>query len=236
MHVKLGEWASAHGAFSTYLRLDDGSLSPERLAQVDKYLRALEKRIATLNLALNVPGARVSIDGVELQPTEVSGVVVDAGLHTLRVSKPGFRPLERKLNAPAGQILHVILPLAPTETLEAVTPPPPPADSQQPDPLPGWVPWAITGACAAAWGTLAVLAVRADRARDEIEQPSSSTRRIERARNLHLGLALASDVMLLSTLVSAGVSAKLTWWKGPEASPAGGGRVQTMSLSLSGRF
>jgi predicted metal-binding membrane protein len=82
------------------------------------------------------------------------------------------------------------------------------------------VPWAITGVLTAAWATTAALAIQARHDRDTIERPGTSAERIDDARQLHVTLAVVSDVFLVSALASAGVSAYLTWWSSPAASTA----------------
>jgi PEGA domain-containing protein len=226
-NVKLERWAPARRAFELYLELGNGQLTPETVADVRMDLEELKKNTATLSLTLNVPGADVHIDGAPVEPTAISGLVVEPGQHVVRVSKPGFLPIEEVLEAPRGQEVHVLLPLARAVTAAAVTP-----SSASPEGtatlaldsadsrVPLWVPWTITGALATGWVTTAALAIKARHDRDVIEQPGTSDERIDAARRLHVTLAVVSDILLASTLASAGVSAYLTWWVDTPSSAA----------------
>jgi hypothetical protein len=54
-----------------------------------------------------------------------------------------------------------------------------------------------------------------------IERPGTPAPQIDDARRLHQTLAIVSDVLLASTLVSAGVSAYVTWWPRSDPSVSG---------------
>jgi len=83
----------------------------------------------------------------------------------------------------------------------------------------------LTGVLAAGWMTTAGLAIKARHDRNIIERPGTPPQQIDDAQRLHRTLAIVSDVLLASTLVSGGVSAYLTWWprSGPSASNGAGG-------------
>jgi hypothetical protein len=251
MNVQLGRWAAARRAFELYLELGKGQLPSERVEEVMLDLEELKRNTATLSLTLNVGGADVHLDGAPLEPTEITGLVVDPGHHVVRVTKPGFLPLEQVLEASQGEDVHVVLPLAravpepnagvpaPADARPAGGVPLPPDSANSHVPL--WVPWTITGALAAGWVTTAALAIKARHDRDIIEQPSTSPQRIDDARQLHMTLAVVSDILLVSTLASAGVSAYLTWW--PEApssaatkSPSAANSAGFWGVRLSGQF
>ncbi len=250
---ELQRWARARLALESYLEQGTGQLTPAEISEVRARLDELSKRTATLTLTLNVPGAEVHVDGTRLEPTRM-GVVLDSGDHLVRVSKPGFRPLEQLVRAAEGQNLHLVLPLTPEgePTREpVVVPAAPPALPPYPPPsppnpalapgerLPSWLPWSITGVLAAGWATTAALAVKARHDRNIIERPGVSSERIDDARRLHIALAVISDVLLVSTLTSAGVSAYLTWVSPPAGAhgsgPHGSG-VSGFSVGLSARF
>jgi PEGA domain-containing protein len=252
-NVQLGRWAPARRAFELYLELGNGQLPPERIEEVRLDLEELKKNTATLTLTLNVGGADVHLDGSPLQPTKITGLVVEPGQHVVRVTKQGFLPLEQVLEANQGEDVHVVLPLAravteanagplspaPPGSKAPGTPPVPPDVAGSRVPL--WMPWTLTGVLAAGWATTAVLAVQVRHDRDVIEQPGTSAARIDSARDLHETLAVVSDVLLVSTLASAGVSAYLTWW--PETSsaaatkrPSGASSGGMWGLNVSGQF
>lgn len=251
LNVRLERWAKARRAFDLYLKLGGPHLARARVDEVHAHLDELSRKTATLTLTLNVPGAEVQVDGAPVEATAVSGLILDSGEHVVSVSKPGFKPLEQSLRATDGENVHLVLPLARTNTDEPAPPPHrlpeenasanlraiPPDRIEARTPL--WVPWTVTGALAAGWVTTAGLAIKARHDRNAIERPETPNARIEDARQLHMTLAVVSDILLASTLASAGVSAYLTWWSdaGPsEPSRSGGASSDGLSLGISGRF
>ncbi|HKO91507.1 MAG TPA: PEGA domain-containing protein [Polyangiaceae bacterium] len=256
----LRRWARARQAFELYLELGGAELAPERIAEVHVHLEELSKHTATLTLTLNVPGAEVHVDGAKLEPTSISGLILETGEHVVRVSKPGFQPLEQTVEASTGENLHLVLPLAPLLADEAVAGGGPAAAGAgaagsnaamgapasgaspelEPSGVPLWIPWTVTGALAVAWATTAALAVQARHDRDAIEKPGVPAERIDEARDLHRTLAVVSDVLLVSTLASTGVSAYLTWWSDPPPRGKAAAPAQRssrgLSLSVSGQF
>jgi hypothetical protein len=230
LNVRLDRFAQARRAYELYLKLGGPALSPERTREVRGHLDELSRKTATLTLTLNVPGADVHLDGTPVESTAVTGLILEPGEHVVRVSKPGFKPLEQVLRATNGENVHLVLPLARVSSDETTQPVQSPFDTM---PAPRveasvsdatdehvslWIPWTITGALAAGWITTAGLAIKARHDRNIIERPETSQERIDDARRLHETLAVVSDVLLVSTLASAGVSAYLTWW--PRVDPA----------------
>jgi hypothetical protein len=208
----------------------------------------LSERTATLSLTSNVPDTEVHVDGNKLESTTISGLIVDPGEHTVRVSKPGFRPVEQRVQASDGENVHLVVPLAPLG-LESPNPAlavgsPRTQGAGLPSDVaaePGtglWLPWTITGVLGAGWLTTALLAAQARHDRNTIEQPGTSVERIDRARRLHIALAVASDVLLVSTLASGGVSAYLSWWQPVAAARTGSEAPAARSwvLNVSGHF
>lgn len=254
VNAELGQWANARRAFELYLTLGSTELSATQTAEVRVHLEELSKYTATLSLTLNVPGADVQVNGVQVEPTTLSGLILDEGEHVVRVSKPGFQPIEEVVRVAVGQDIQLVLPLVPvTPPVSAAarapsTVPPDPVplgrdptvDAAASEPLPLWVPWGLTGALAAGWVTTGALALRARHDRNVIERPGTSDARLDAARRLHLTLAIVSDVLLASTLASAGVSAYLTWWSDAPL-PSGRGRATPQPtggpvLGLRGHF
>jgi hypothetical protein len=251
LNVRLERWARARRAFDLYLKLGGPHLSAQRVDEVHAHLDELSQKTATLTLTLNVPGADVQVDGAPVEATAVSGLILDSGEHVVSVSKPGFKPLEQVLRAIDGENVHLVLPLARSNTDEPTPVPHRLPDETTSNPLtippdrvesstPLWIPWTVTGALAAGWVTTAGLAIQARHDRNAIERPETPDARIEDARKLHMTLAVVSDILLASTLASAGVSAYLTWWPDTNApASSGSGSVSGadgLSLGFSGRF
>jgi hypothetical protein len=256
VHLQLEHWAQARRAFELYLQLGADELSQQQVEEVRVHLEEANRHTATLTLTLNVPGAQVQVDGATVEPTTISGLVLETGEHVVRVSKPGFQPLEQVVRASHGENVHLVLPLVPiappSDIAEAAAPVParpiaseaagildsaaaPPVSAQQ---MPLWVPWTISGVLATGWLTTAALAIKARHDRDIIERPGTSPERIDSARRLHVTLAVVSDVLLASTLTSTGISAYLSWWsEPPDSRPArSSSSPRNLLLSVSGHF
>jgi PEGA domain-containing protein len=232
LNLRLERWVEARRAYELYLELGGPELSPARSAEVHGYLEELSQKTATLTLQLNVP-AVVYLDGVPFESTQVTGLILAPGEHVVRVSKPGFEPLEQVVRTTDGQDLHLVLPLARVSSGEPALPAQNPFGATPSPRLESagnvgadqrvslWIPWTVTGALAAGWMTTAGLAIKARHDRDIIERPETPQNRIDDARRLHQTLAIVSDVLLVSTLASAGVSAYLTWWPPPDPAVSG---------------
>lgn len=243
-NLQLARWAHARRALELYLKLGAEQIPPARVAQVQEILERLKPKTATLTLNMNVQPGEVRIDAKPVELLELNDVVLEPGAHELHVTKPGFRPERRTVHLEHGERLQVVLQLMPEPT------PPPAVAAVVPAPAPivepsidrRWLCWGITGALAIGWGTTAVLAIKARHDRNIIERPGTPAEDIDDARRLHERLAIASDVLLASTLVSGGVAAYFTWWADDAAPASGTLPMQRRSasdgwlLGVSGRF
>lgn len=254
--LALRHWAQARRAFEQYLKLGGPDLSPEQSAAVRTALETLKTKTATLSLALNVPPSEVSIDSVPVAALEYPGMIVDPGEHLLRVEKPGFVMLEKKIVLGSGDRLQLLLQLSPVGTGDlrsqsdpagrAITASPSPVDlSAKPaEPRAPWLPWTLTGTCAVGWATMAALELEARHDRNKVEVPGTPPSRIARDRRLQISLAVLSDVLLAGTLGFGAWSAYLTWWssdrKAPSAPPPSAPSPQSSSglwlMGMSGKF
>jgi hypothetical protein len=76
---------------------EKGKLSREDIADLEAALKAIEPFITKLEVTANEPGATLWVDGVELGTTPFTGpVTVDAGSHTVKLTKPGFADVVRE--------------------------------------------------------------------------------------------------------------------------------------------
>jgi hypothetical protein len=246
-NLQLGRWAHARRALELYLKLGAGQVPEVRVLQVQHILEQLKPKTATLTLNMNVQPAEVRIDATPIELLDLTDVVVEPGEHELHVTKPGFRPEQRTVRLAHGERLQIVLQLMPEVTTPVVAP----AAALVPAPAPivdrgidrRWLCWGITSALAVGWGTTAGLAIKARHDRNIIERPGTPAEDIDDAQRLHRRLALASDVLLASTLASAGVAAYFTWWQDDAPSAPGVGQAPVKHrmrdgwvVGLSGRF
>lgn len=219
-NFQLGQLARARQALELYLELGQGSLPAERVEAVQADLVLLRAKTATLSLTTNVADASVVIDAVPLETTQWADIVIDAGVHVLHVTKPGYASVERNLRVRQGEAVHLIVQLTPLPLASPLPVPVAAAAYEQPEPTASWLPWAATGVLAAGWLTATALAVQAQADKDELEHPATSPARLDAAVTRLRTLAIVSDVLLGATLAGLGVSAYLTWMPQMDGDPA----------------
>ncbi|WP_437286065.1 PEGA domain-containing protein [Sorangium sp. So ce406] len=89
-----------------------GVISGWLRGQVDDGLQRAAKRVATVYVTTNPPGAEVLIDGQALYPPEpVQEVFVEPGEHTARARLEGHEEAERSFTAEAGLTHPIVLKL-----------------------------------------------------------------------------------------------------------------------------
>jgi hypothetical protein len=99
----LRAYARMQGLLLRYVREAEGTLTPEQREEIDAALAAIRALVGTVKLAVTEPGAEVRVDAETVGSTPLAGsFTVDAGRHTLRVTKPGFDPLEQAIDVPGG--------------------------------------------------------------------------------------------------------------------------------------
>ncbi len=116
-YLGAGKLASA---YSAYLQASEAALQakqPDRAMVAREEAETLKPRISLLSLALpsilKAPaGWAVHLDGVELSLDKLSStILVDSGVHTLRVEAPGYRAWSRSVDIPQdGMHLQINVP------------------------------------------------------------------------------------------------------------------------------
>ncbi len=91
VRIQLGRYARALDALSAYLEQGGQAVPAERVAAVQKDLDMLAERTAKLTVVTNEPSANISLDGVVIGVSPLSGpLVVDAGEHNVGARKVGY--------------------------------------------------------------------------------------------------------------------------------------------------
>jgi hypothetical protein len=86
-----------------YMAEAGDALAAEERADIDAALSAIHALVGTVKLAVSEAGADVTVDDERIGVTPLAApFTVDAGKHTLRVSKPGFEALEQGIDVPGG--------------------------------------------------------------------------------------------------------------------------------------
>lgn len=203
-------------AFRRYLAEGGDRIDAARRATVEAFVKKLEPAVVSLVVRTDAPpGAEVAIDDERVAVTPLSGpIFIKVGRHRVSV-RLGDRRVEKTLEAPSGESATVDLPLPPapsrTTSVSTAATPPPTTNGPQDGPSLLWVPWAVAGGLGIASIATGVVAVDARNdaeaaratfgaARADIDAPADKAR----------ALGLATDVLLVSTAVAAGVATYFT--------------------------
>lgn len=112
----LGRYSDALEAYEAF----DSQASPELKAKVPglaDHVRDVRKRVATLTVKVNLPGARVLLRNVALGSSPFPAPVrVTAGKATLEVSLDGYLPFKKEVDLPGGDSLTVDVVLVTKDT------------------------------------------------------------------------------------------------------------------------
>jgi hypothetical protein len=94
---EMHEYASAFGTLETLLSAHGGELKPADRTAIQRALEELRQLTALVDVRVSPAGAEVAVDGSKRGVTPLERLRVDAGTRKLRITKPGFEPLEKTL-------------------------------------------------------------------------------------------------------------------------------------------
>lgn len=101
-HRKLSQFSQAITALERQLTFRD-ELSDKEVTRAEELLELLKPTVTPLEIVVDQEGAKVVLNGVELGQTPLLGpVTAHVGNNVLELTKPGFRPLQRKFQLPRG--------------------------------------------------------------------------------------------------------------------------------------
>ena len=113
----LGKLALAHKTFVALRSASVAAGREDRVKLCDEHIVKLELRLARLRVRVSpqnrLPGMKILVDGEEPdEPTRTAGVLVDPGVHVVRISAPGRAAVEVQRVVPReGAIESVDVPL-----------------------------------------------------------------------------------------------------------------------------
>lgn len=100
---QLGRYAEALELYDSFLSEFADSMPVEQREAFRQERQALLDRVGELDLRVNESGVSVVVDGQERGKTPLAGPLrLDAGVHTLRLSKEGFETYEGQVSVAAG--------------------------------------------------------------------------------------------------------------------------------------
>jgi len=226
VHLQLNDHAGALRSFKKYL--DDGGkkIDQKRRGEVEKELAKLQSRVASLELKVNVDGAEVSIDDLDVGETPLdAALVVNAGKRKLTVQKAGYGTVTKVIVVAGGDKKQLSLEL---KAGASSTPPAKgagtarPSKPDKPESPAGpkrkvpWLWWGVTGGLAAGTAVAGVLTLSAQKDLDDKKKHPSGKDTLDDAAQKTRTLAVVTDVLLVGTVAAGGYATYLTFFKQPE--------------------
>jgi PEGA domain len=217
--AELQDHACAARAFETFLADGGKQVPPGQRIFAEHELKRLRALVGRVRVLVNVPGADVAIDGAPAGTSPLAEpAIVPVGRRRITVTKPPLVPASGTIDVPAGDTVELSLALA--EDGSAPTAAGGTRDAK--DRTVVWIGAGVTGALLATTITFGVLALGAKSDLDaEIGRYGASPSAIADARSKVDGLALATDVLGVATLVGAGVTTFLFFRSQPPATTVG---------------
>jgi PEGA domain len=235
IEFELLDYRAALATFERYLSEGGDRIPHERRAQVQTDIDKLRTRLGSIDIAVNVPGARITVDDVPVGTTPLAlPVVVSAGRRRITASLPGYVTETKVVDVAGGDHVNASFELVETPraiaaagTATTATPPvvpdaptktsSPPVDEPAPHvqkntrvtPWLGWLATAVLAGGAGVTGALALMRsnqLDSDRARFGVD-PSH----LERLENEATTFALASDICAGTAAFAGILSVYLTF-------------------------
>ncbi len=222
VHRQLNDFAAALRAFRQYLTEGGAKIPPPRKAEVERHIKELEPRVATATIEVDVSGAEITVDDLAVGTSPLADpVLLNVGKRKISAKIPGKPAATRVIVVAGGDSVTVKLEVAeakpspatpvattsPTTSGTTSTKPTGPTKARE---VP-WVAWGITGALAAGAGVMGFLAYRSSSdLSDQRATPGASRDDLDAAQSRTRTFALVTDVLLVGTVVAAGVSTWLT--------------------------
>ena len=213
--------------FRQYAEQGAAEISQARAAEVAGEMAELTRRIARLHVESNVDGARLFVnDGPPVELPLATPLLVNAGIHRLRLEKPGYLPAFRTVTLTGGDELSFSLDLsAELEMDEEEAPSPaPPEVTQAPLEAPAqtalWASLTATGVLTGAAVTFGVLALGANNELDrQLADDTAPRGVVEGTRERVRTYALLTDAFGIAAATALGMSAYF-FLSAPSAEPA----------------
>ena len=251
--LELQDYACALHAYEKYLADGGKDVPKDRHQLAEREIERLKRLVGSVRITSNKEGAEVSLDDVVVGRTPLADpLVVGAGRHKITVSLPPFPQALRIVDVAGGDKVDVEVALA--EPVPVVVPPsaverparppeplaPAPEPTPQPSRTPFWIGLATTGVLGAATGVTGALALSAQGKLDDTtarfgampDEVASSRSRVQT-------LATVTDVLLVTTVVAAGITTVLFFTTSPSSRSTGKANVVrwgALGTALDGTF
>ena len=205
--IQLARYADAVRVLEQYLKDGGDAIPAARRAEVSKKLVELRLRTATVDIAMNAPGAELSLDGKPMDPARLKGpTLIDAGEHTLRATAPGYAPKDRTITLAGGDHVQVrfdLVSLAPKEVVKETAP--------APSHKIFWPGFVAAGALAGGAVASGIVMLNAKNHLNDLQNtPGSSANERQSAANRVNAAAVVADVFTACAIAAGGISLYIT--------------------------
>lgn len=203
----LNNYVDALNAFEHYLQEGGSEIPKDRRDSVEKEIAELRPRIARVNVTTNVPGAEISVDGVVVGKAPLAKpLAVNPGLRKITAGASGYLPVTKTITVASSEQTNIDIQIEKLQQTQYVE------RKRNPWVLPTVIGWSATGAAAIATGVVGALSLGAKNDQeDKLGQPGVSADELNSARDKTQTLSGATDVLLATTIVFAGVSGYFTY-------------------------
>ncbi|HEY5956641.1 MAG TPA: tetratricopeptide repeat protein [Polyangiaceae bacterium] len=255
IHSHLGDSAAALTNFERYLSEGGSDVPPPRVTEVTQEIARLRPRVASVDLIVKTDGADVLLDDsvIGRSPFHKS-VLVNAGKHKFSVSKAGAEPLSRVVALAGEDKLALQLDvstepprrLAKNRELEPQSPsnrhaqstetiPSAPHQTENSGGSGVWVGWTVTAALGIGTGVAGYYATtKASDLKTLRDSPGATRQSLDDAQAVAFRSALATDVLLGSTLVAGAISLYFTLSTGSTAKDESTAKSVSLSVTPGG--
>jgi hypothetical protein len=212
----LGDARAAIAAFNSYLRDGGEQIPPARRDQVQAELAKLEQQLVVLEVELEQAEAELRVDGAFIGRGPLAQKLrLNAGRHVVEVRSPDGSLRTQSVTLGRGEARALSFGEQPAPIASSA---PPPSNQAEARPVP-WLAWGITGALGLATTMTGVVALGAHADERDLQHEQGVTSdQLQQARDKVANWSLATDVLLASTAVAAGVSLYLTLKPEPSGS------------------
>jgi hypothetical protein len=191
------------------------AIAAERRSDVERDIATLTGRTARLTVHVNVDGAEVAIDDVPLGQTPLENALVDAGTFRVKVARSGYASRVREVTLVGGDVQTINVELVAMKPDVVVT------NTGLPGPaIAAWIGAGVLAAGAIGTGIAANAAnsaYDAKRGTPISGSPEQARAELERQRDLVSGLAVAADILAVTTIAAAGLALYFTLRERPKS-------------------
>lgn len=217
-YYQLQNYAGALDAFQRYLAEGGSNIARDRRQYVEKEVQKLKGRVATVRVAVNVPGADIAVDDEKVGTSPLDHpLTVSQGKRKITATVAGKPPAQAMIEVAGGDTTSVTLQIEGSQSSNGDNnPPPPPLPVETRRRIP-WIAWGVAGGLFVVWGATGVTALAfSSTAQSKLNTYGATADDIKGAQNTASAFALVSDISLGCTIAAVGVATVMTLLTKPE--------------------